>query len=132
MKERLLKLLDIHANADCNLPGCCENCEYYCDDEKCGKHLLNQLTDNLLKAGVMVFPVKPGDTVYSIHYNRIKEWKVYFVGINNDGEIMFTIADEGFHHTRNVYDYYIGDTIFLTQEGAINELKERRANECQS
>lgn len=74
-------------------------------------------------------PVKPGDTVYIINRGKIKEWKVYFVGINAEGNIKFTIADEGFQNTYEFWDFNIGVCVFLTEEDAINELKERKSYE---
>lgn len=88
-----------------------------------------QLADFLIGNNVIVAPVKPGDTVYTIHRGRIKEWKVYFVGMNSLGEFTFNIADEPLENSRSVWDREIGDTVFLTEEDAINELKERKDGE---
>lgn len=85
-----------------------------------------QLADYLIGNNVVVLPVKPGDTVYTIHRGRIKEWKVYFVGMNSLGEFTFNIADEPLENSRSVWDREIGETIFLTEAAAINELKERK------
>ena len=73
------------------------------------------------------FPVVPGDTVYIINHRKINEHKVYFVGINASGSIKFTVADEGFHNTYEFWDSNIGVCVFLTEEDAINELKERKS-----
>ena len=129
MRDRLLKLLDIHANAECKLHNYCEDCEYYCDEEKCGKHLLNQLTDNLLKAGVVVLPVKPGDTVYTISRGKIKEWTVYYLGMNTQNQFSFNYHDKDLQNSRMACEADIGEIVFLTEEDAINELKERRTYE---
>lgn len=85
-----------------------------------------QLTDFLIGNNIVVLPVKPGDTVYTIHRGRIKEWEVYFVGMNSLGEFTFNIADKDFQNSRSVWDREIDETVFLTQESAINELKERK------
>ena len=39
------------------------------------------------------------------------------------------MADTDFQNSRSVWDREIGDTVFLTEEDAINELKERKGNE---
>ena len=90
---------------------------------------IEKLANHLTSKGVMIFPVKPGDTVYTITGGKVKEWKVYFVGINAEGSIKFHITDEGFNNSREVWDALIGEYVFLTEEDAITELKERRADE---
>lgn len=90
---------------------------------------LEQFADYLIEKRVVVLPVKPGDTVYIINRNKIKEWKVYFVGINLRGEVTFNVADERLTTTYEFWDYNIGVCVFLTEEDAINELKERKAYE---
>ena len=85
--------------------------------------------DIMLSKNVVVLPVKPGDTVYNIHRGKIKEWTVYFVGMNSLGEFTFNIADKDFKNSRSVWDREIGETVFLTEEDAINELKERKSYE---
>jgi hypothetical protein len=85
-----------------------------------------QLTDYLLGNGVIVTPVKPGDSVYTIHRGRVKEWKVYFVGLNSLGEFTFNIADEGFHNSHTMWDHSIGESVFLTEAAANQELIARK------
>ena len=85
------------------------------------------MADDLLNAGVVVLPVKPGDTVYKIHRGKIAEWKVYFVGINSLGEFRIHIVDQKFDDMLELWDRHIGEIIFLTEEDAINELKERKS-----
>lgn len=89
---------------------CTDDCTYYAD-----KHRYIEV------------PVKPGDTVYIINHNKITEWKVCFVGINLLGDVKFHVADEGYHNVHEFWDYNIGVCVFLTEEDAINELKERKS-----
>ena len=88
-----------------------------------------QLTDFLIGNNVVVLPIKPGDTVYTISRGKIKEWKVYFVGMNSLGEFTFNIADKELQNSRGVWDREIGETVFLTPAGAVNKIKGRKANE---
>lgn len=88
-----------------------------------------QLADHLIKHRVIITPVKPNDTVYIINRGKIREWKVYFVGINAYGDVKFTVADEGLQNTYEFWDYNIGVCVFLNEEDAINELKERKSYE---
>ena len=87
------------------------------------------LVDRMIRRGVVILPVKPRDTVYTISRGKIKEWKVYFVGMNSLGEFTFNIADNELQNSRSVWDREIGETVFLTEEDAINELKERKSYE---
>ena len=95
--------------------------EYFSDTSDC--------TYYADKSRFIEVPVKPGDTVYNIHRGKIKEWKVYFVGMNSLGEFTFNIADKDLQSSRSVWDREIGETIFLNEEDAITELKERKSYE---
>ena len=90
---------------------------------------LEQFADYLIEKRVIAFPVKPGDTVYIINHSKIKEWKVYFVGINSRGNIKFMVVDDRYEDTFEFWDFNIGVYVFLTEEDAINELKERKSYE---
>lgn len=87
---------------------------------------LQTIADHLLANCVIALPVKPGDTVFTIHRGKIKEWKVYFVGINSLGEFRIHVADSKFDDVCEFWDSHIGKMLFLTEEDAINELKERK------
>lgn len=102
--------------------------QWYGDPPVTNEEAFRQLAEYLVGNNVMVFPVKPGDTVYTISRGKIKEWEVYFVGINSEGDIKFTIADKDFHNSLELWSSDIGDIVFLTEEDAINELKERTQN----
>lgn len=127
MKDKLMELLNSCGRCDKYGPNGCGACEYRYADDECEKHLRDIMSDDLLDAGVVVLPVKPGDTVYIINRNKIKEWKVYFVGMNLRGEVNFYVTDEKLTSTCEFWDYNIGVCVFLTEEDAINALKERKA-----
>lgn len=86
-----------------------------------------QLADHLIKHGVLAPPCKVNDTVYTISRGKIKEWKVYYIGVNLRGEFHTRIADIPLNNSREVYEYELGVSVFLTEEDAINELKERKS-----
>ena len=85
------------------------------------------IVDHLLDHGVVVLPVKPGDTVYTISRGKIKEWTVYYVGMNTIGHFMFDFHDKDCNNSRSACEADLGDVVFLTEEDAINELKERNS-----
>lgn len=126
MKNKLKELLNKGGRCDKYVPGGCEACEYDHFEDKCEEYLTDLMADDLINAGVVILPVKPNDTVYTIYRGKIKEWKVYFVGMNSLGEFTFNIADKDLQNSRSVWDKEIGDFVFLTEEAAINELKERK------
>lgn len=129
MKDKLIELLFHDAVCSTGDTGECDSCKYNYADEPCFHRMIECLADYMLSQGVMVFPVKPGDTVYIINHGKIKEWKVYFVGINSQGNIKFMVVDERYEDTFEFWDYNIGVCVFLTEEDAINELKERKSYE---
>ena len=126
MKKKLYDIIMTDVECDKDGHGDCEMCPYRYADKEYQAYVSNILADFFLSKGVVVLPVKPGDTVYIINRGKIKEHKVYFVGINSHGDIKFTVADEDFHNTYEFWDFNIGVCVFLTQEDAITELKERQ------
>ena len=81
--------------------------------------------DHLISNGVIVPPCKVGDTVYTYGARRVKPWKICFLGVNSRGEYKFHVADEGYKHMIEAWNYDIGKTVFLTKEDAEKALKER-------
>lgn len=88
---------------------------------------LHREKERLNENKVVVFPVLPRDTIYTISRGKIKEWIVYYVGMNTLGHIMFNYHDKELQNSRMACDEDIGEIVFLTEEDAINELKERQA-----
>jgi hypothetical protein len=88
--------------------------------------LIEQIADYLLANGVIVPPIAVGGTVYTYGARRVKEWKVHFVGRNTQGETKFHLADKGFQHMIEAWNYDIGHSIFLSREEAEKALAERR------
>ena len=88
----------------------------------------NVMADFLLANGVIVPPVKMGQTVYRIIGNyggeRIHKEFVSQINFYHNGETRFW--EDG--HPLGFTDDDIGKTVFLTREEAENALKERRAD----
>lgn len=84
-----------------------------------------RIADNLLDKGVIVPPVKVGQTVYRIRGNyggiSIHKGFVSQVDFYNDRETRFW--DDG--HPLSFVDDDIGKTVFLTREEAEKALAER-------
>lgn len=130
MIEMRKKLYDLLMSCGkCDRGSNCLGCEYGTDEQKCDEHLTNIILDDLLKARVVILPVKPDDTVYTISYGKVKEWKVYYIGMNSLEKFTFYFHDEDLQNSRGACDEDLGKTVFLTEEDAINELKERRARD---
>ena len=89
------------------------------------------LADHLLENGVIVPPVKAGDTIYEIHERRkggewvkiISERFVHGVEIYAGGCMIARCGS-----TISVFLSDIGKTVFLTREEAEKALKEREEN----
>jgi hypothetical protein len=130
MREKLYNLLNTCGKCDKYGPDGCKSCEYNIFEDECEKHLTELMTDDLLNARVVVLPVKPGDAVYTISRGKIKEWTVYYVGMNTRNQFAFNFHSKDLQNSRSACDEDLGETVFLTEEDAITELKERKANEC--
>ena len=93
--------------------------------------ILGEIADYLLESGVIVPPVKAGDTIYEIHERRkggewvkiISERFVHGVEIYAGGCMIARCGS-----TISVFLSDIGKTVFLTREEAENALKEREEN----
>ena len=127
MKKKLFDLLMSCGQCDRFDECCgCKKCEYEYSDDNCEKHLTEIVVNGLLNAGVLVPPVKIGDTVYTIHRGKIKEWTVYHITFNLAKKFAFYTHDEGRQCCREIEESYIGDIVFLTEEDAITALKDRK------
>ena len=127
MRDRLIKLLmqgDIAASKQ-GVFNCC-----MCKREA------EILADYLLENGVIVPPVKIGDTVYTNcsmqgWYLRSKDRpykaKVVYMGINGTKNFMNVVYEKGEYMLSFDFDK-IGKTVFLTREEAEKALKECEEN----
>ena len=111
----------------------------HCQDEDCSNCSSNGIcftykdADHLLENGVIVPPVKVGDTVYEIQQDRtLQKWYVYGI-IKYDGQEWAAEAQ----NSKNRWNYIgktfafrlFGKTVFLTKKQAEKALKEGAKNE---
>lgn len=129
MRTKLYDLLMTEVECDYEGHGDCSMCPHRYSDKDCQARITNIIADFLISSGVVILPVKPRDTVYTISRGKIKEWIVYYVGMNTLGHIMFNYHDKDLQNTRAACEEDIGETVFLTEEDAINELKERNSSD---
>lgn len=101
----------------------------------CAKNWADIIADHLLSEGVIVPPCKVGTTLYFL-YNRphadkpdltikIYETADWYFDIDKDGIVINT---RNIHSCNKKYDYYLGETVFLTREEAEKALAERSEN----
>lgn len=94
-----------------------------------------EMADYLLENGIIVPPVKVGDTVYT---NIPDSWwlrdkdlpckaKVAYINIDSRGKYINIAINK--HFTQSVTFNEIGDTVFLTREEAEKALAERSDKE---
>ena len=123
MKDRLFDIIRGHCKFEhCTGKKDLNVCKQTCADAQ-------HLVDALIRANALVFPVKPGDAVYAVVGGIIEEWKVTFAGVNSLGEFKFIATNEGYKNTFEFWDNSIGVFVFLNEEDAITELKERKSYE---
>lgn len=124
MRQKLIELLDTVLVCSTGDTGECDSCQYSGLEDACIRHMTEVIADFMLSNGVIVPPVKVGGKMYTVSNGKVREWKVYFVGMNINGEIKFHLASEDLGTMFTVWDGDIGNIVFLTEEDAINELKE--------
>lgn len=86
---------------------------------------IGKVADYLLTNGVIVPPCKVGGCMYTISRGRPKKWRVCFIVKNTENEQKYHLADEGYKHMIEAWNYDLGKTVFLTKEEAERALKER-------
>lgn len=88
------------------------------------------IADYLLESGVIVLPVKAGDTIYEIHERRKgNEWvKIISERFVHGVEVCMGCMIIRCGSTISVFLSDIGKTVFLTREEAEKALKEREDN----
>ena len=129
MREKLIELLDTEVECNKDGHGDCSLCPHSYSDKECIHHISEITADLLISKGVVILPVKPRDTVYTISRGKIKEWEVYYITLNLANEFTIYITDADRLNSREIMDRWIGDLVFLTEEDAINALKERKSND---
>lgn len=97
------------------------------------KSVIEKIADHLLTSGVIVLPVKIGQTVYEIQQDRtLQKWYVYGI-IKYDGQEWAAKAK----NNKNKWNYIdktfafrlFGKTVFLTKKTAEKALKGGAENE---
>lgn len=119
MRDRLIELI---RNADND-----KNLGWYDLYDLCrGKGCAEYFADYLLANGVIVPPVSIGDSLWDIHYNKPREWKVVYLGFNGEEwHINVHWSNKDRFLTKEVDGKYLDRPFFRTKEEAEQALKER-------
>ena len=136
MRDRLIELL---CNVKCEGEECFGNCPHRIG-QKCNKVQRLEMcsvfaiADHLLAEGVIVPPVKVGTTLYFLYNSpyadkpdltpRIYKTEKWYFEVDKTGVVINT---SDIHSFNKKYDYYLGETVFLTREEAEKAL-ERSEN----
>jgi hypothetical protein len=119
------RLIDLIVNADTHDSYECKLCTK--KDTSCTRCGAEKLTDYLLANGVIVPPIKVGQTVYVINGDEediwIDEFKVKYFYCSSKGVNRFYIECGTMGNNFRPKD--IGKDVFLTKEDAEKELKRR-------
>lgn len=103
MRDRLVELLQKHGGL---CPYCADGIEY--------------IADHLLSEGVIVPPVKVGDTIYLARFGNVEEHAVEKMEIGTDNKIYLF-----FHWHGGGYEFISADEAFASREEAEKALKEK-------
>lgn len=90
----------------------------------CLRYYAELIADKLLSDGIILPPVKLGDSVWDIYYSKPREWKVAYIGYNGkEFDISLRFKNGARTRTRRINDKLINKNIFLTREDAIKAFK---------
>ena len=122
-KERLKKL--IAEGQICPGEAYCITCKYLSD----GDCDTTRLADYLLEKGVIIPPVKIGQTVYVITKTDIRAYKVHTIVVGDAYHKCYFFAEWYYDslalHNADFDFADVGKTVFLTKEEAQKVLEER-------
>lgn len=108
-RDRLIELLKNNCsciNEDCKKCGCVDKC------------FTHREADYLLENGIIVTPVKVGDTVYHVFNNIITKYQVASIVIYRYSQRIIVLGRSQYFELSD-----FGETVFLTQEEAEAALK---------
>lgn len=92
---------------------------------------ISDIADHLLANGAIVPPVSIGDSLWDIHYNKPREWKVVYLGFNGE-EWHINVhwyKDKDHFCTKEIDGKYVDRLFFRTKEEAERALKGVRKYE---
>lgn len=90
----------------------------------CARYWASLIADHLIDNGIILPPVKLGDSVWDIYYSKPREWKVAYIGYNGeDFDISLRFQNGARVRTRRIDGNLINRTIFLSREDAIRAFK---------
>ena len=113
----------------------CYHCNACCghDEEKANREYppAEKCRDFKGKSRIVEVPVKPGDKVYKITRNKVKECEVVFVGISADERcshfnFVENYEDGSFYRSYSMVFDLLGKSVFLAKEEAIKKLGEKK------
>lgn len=92
------------------------------NDEGLAHHLIMNLATNLIDNGIVVPPVKVGQTVYALVIEKIEEFVVVSVEFSRASGFSLMASNGIYPMLYNDKD--IGKTVFTSREEALEKLKE--------
>lgn len=94
----------------------------------------DELADYLLASGVIVPPIKIGQELWDIHYNKPRKWEVVYLGYNGK-EWHINIhwwKDRHNFKTLSITYPFVGKMWYLTKEEALQALNNvQNGNSCE-
>ena len=89
----------------------------------CARYWASLIADHLIDNGIILPPIKLGDSVWDIYYHKPREWKVAYIGYNGeDFDISLRFKNGARTRTRMINGKHLNRLIFLTREEAIKAL----------
>lgn len=123
MKDRLIEILKQFTTEDCKITHQCGYCDY-------GELVVcaSAVAEHLLANGVIVPPVKVGQTVYVVNRYYGGLWRIHECRVDNltiyERLIFMSLIDGNYNFGIEISE--IGKTVFLTREEAEKALAENK------
>lgn len=90
------------------------------DASKCIRYYAEQIADKLLSDGIILPPVKLGDSVWDIYYSKPREWKVAYIGYDGkEFEISLRFKYGARTRTKLISSKHLNRMFFLEYEDAV-------------
>ena len=86
----------------------------------CARYWASLIANHLIENGIILPPIKLGDSVWDIYYTKPREWKVVYIGYNGeDFDISLRFQNGARARTKLISGKHINRIYFLSKEDAI-------------
>ena len=86
----------------------------------CARYWASLIADHLIENGILMPPVKIGQSVWDIYFSKPREWKVAHISFNGSGyELCLRFKNGARTRTKLINDKYLHRLFFLDHDEAV-------------